>query len=516
MPNTFLWTDWLQAQPTACRRVVVGSRSELVALLRNTPALDRRKFRAISSGHSTSGVAKPVPNEFAIWLDRDHWQAERQGADWLKVHAFPDGTRPVWIPACTTVAAANRLLDTQALGLTNLGSYDAQSVYGAIATGTHGSGMASGPLANFVLSIDLTAVVKESSGPRVRSFRIEPTDGITRRDRFEDDVDDVELIQDDATFFTSVVSLGCLGVVTGLVLRVRPRFWLRERRELLPWKRFSADVRAGRRANPADLTYADLVLTAMPVKRPGVGVDHQVLLTIREPKKAPPHAGPDRDDARTRSAKSKYDSHGKSRYEAALALSGMGSNAPRFGNWCTFQRLEDESKEPPWESDSFRVFRSSVGDWIAATSCETGVPKEKWLDAADALVAELKALDGQGLHPLSPIGIRFQQPSPHVLTQQFQRATATFEMPIPLGAFRKHGSPNTSAADMTEILRRLERVLVDAPFHGRPHLGQRSALTGAELEAAHGSAAWSAFKANRARFDPYGIFQNELSTRLGL
>lgn len=513
MPNDLIWTDWLHAQPTACRKLTVRSRDELVRALRSTPALERRKFHAISSGHSTSAVAKPVPNEMAVWLDRDHWQPDRQGADWLKVEVFPDGTRPVWIPACTTVSAANRLLDQRGLGLINLGSYDAQSVYGAIATGTHGSGMASGPLADFVLSIDLTAVVKESSGPRVRSFRIEPTDGITRRDRFEDDIADVELIQDDATFHSSVVSLGCLGVVTGLVLRVRPRFWLREQRALVPWRQLREDIERGRRADPSSLFYADVVLTAMPVRHHR---DHLALVTIREVKKAQPRSGPDRDDARTRTARRKFEAANHSRYEAALELSNMGSKAPLFGNWCTSQRLDEEAREPAFESDSFRVFRSSVGDFLAATSTEVGIPKEKWLDGAQAIIDELGRLHRDGLHPLSPVGIRFQQPSRHLFAQQHGRATATFEMPIPIGAYRKQSTRATSPQDMAEILRRLEGVLAAPPFYGRPHLGQKSALTPLQLQAAYGSAAWTAFKQNRAAFDPYGIFGNELTQKLGL
>jgi FAD/FMN-containing dehydrogenase len=515
MPDDVLWSDWLLEQSTPCRRVTVKSRTELEGVLRNTQALSSAKIHAISSGHSTSAVARPVPNKTAIWLDRQNWVADRQGADWLKTYAFADGTRPKWIPACTTVADANRLLDQKGLGLINLGSYDAQSVYGAIATGTHGSGMASGPLADFVLSIDLTTVVRRLGVPMVRSFRIEPTNGITRRDRFEDDVGDVELIQDDATFFASVVSLGSLGIVTGLILRVRPRFWLRETRVLEPWKQFRDEVKSGHRANPADLSYADLVLTAMPVKRPGIGVDHQVLLTTRSVIKAPPHRGPDRNDARTKSAKSKYHMHGDSKYEAARSIAKMGSNAPRFGNFCTFQRLEDDAKEPPFESDSFRVFRSSVGDWLAATSSEIGVPREQWIDATDSLIAELKAMDAAGYHPLSPIGIRFQQASPHLFTQQHLRATATFETPVPLGAFKKGQSEATSVADTTETLKRLEACLV-TKHAGRPHFGQRSALTPAQLKAAYGPAAWDAFRANRQSFDPYRIFANELTDTLGL
>ncbi len=515
MPETFVWTDWLGAQRMPSRKLVVRSRSELVTLLRNTPSITQRRFHAFSTGHATSSVAQPVEGQFAVWLDRDHWQADPQGADWFTTDVFADGTRPVWVPANQTIADLNEWLDRRALALGNLGSYDAQGIYGAIATGTHGSGMVSGPLADFVLSIDLTTVVRSSGAPRVRSFRIEPTNGITKRTRFEDDVFDVELIQDDDVFYKSVVSLGALGVVTGLVLKVRPRFWLREKRCIFAWHAYKQAIADGTMPDPTQHPYTDLVLTALPVKREHHAAAHQVLVTTRSIVPMPAGgAAPDRDDARSRSARAKWEANGRSTIETALHLSVLGSRGPRMGNWCAFQRLEDDAKQE-LTSKSYKVFRSSVGDWVAATSSETGVPQARWVSATDALIRELCEMDRDRLHPISPIGIRFQQPSKHLLTQQRDRATTTFETPIPIGAFRQHGSPNGSADDIAEMLRRMEKVLVDG-FDGRPHLGQRSELSPAAMRAAIGATTFDAFRLNRERFDPYGIFANARTTELGL
>lgn len=516
MPETFIWTDWIGARQTSCRKLVVKSRDQLVALLRNTPAIAGRRFHAFSTGHATSPVAQPVSGQFAVWLDRDAWISDPQGADWFKTEVFPDGTRPVWVPANKTIASLNEWLDRRALALGNLGSYDAQGIYGAIATGTHGSGMVSGPLADFVLSIDLTCVVQSAGAARVRSFRIEPTDGITKRNRFEDDVFDVELIQDDDVFHKSVVSLGALGVVTGLVLRVRPRFWLKETRKILPWASYKKSVLDGTSPDPTKHLYTDLVLTALPVKVKHQTAAHQVLVTTREVVPMPAGgAAPDRNDARSRSARAKWEANGHSTIETALHLSGLGSRAPRFANKCAFNRLVDDAKET-FTSKSYKVFRSSIGDWVAATSGEMGVAENHWIDAVDGLIGELKKLDGDGLHPLSPIGIRFQKSSKHLLTQQHNRASTTFETPILIGAFRHPGSPNSSAASMKEILGRLEGVLIGATFQGRPHLGQRSEIDVARTRTAYGAATFDAFKANRMRFDPYGIFANPRTTELGL
>ena len=58
-----------------------------------------------------------------------------------------------------------------------MGGYDGQTFAGVMSTATHGSGVAFGPLASFVRSIDLVA-----AGGVVH--RIEPRDGITDADAY--------------------------------------------------------------------------------------------------------------------------------------------------------------------------------------------------------------------------------------------------------------------------------------------------------------------------------------------
>ena len=63
----------------------------------------------------------------------------------------------------------NRHLDDNGLALSNMGGYDAQTVAGVMSTATHGSGIAFGPIADAVRSLELVA-----SGGRV--IRIERGD----------------------------------------------------------------------------------------------------------------------------------------------------------------------------------------------------------------------------------------------------------------------------------------------------------------------------------------------------
>lgn len=514
---TYEWTDWLGERRTRCDLLKVASREALEVALRNTPNLNARRFRAIASGHSTSAVGQPVAGEIAVELDRKRWSAETQGADWWKVSRFPDGSRPFWAPACQSIDQLNADLVAKKLAMLNLGSYDGQSIYGAIATGTHGSGMISGPLADFVLSIDLTTVLVEHGVPVVRSFRIEPTDGITKRSAFEDDVDDVELLQEDEAFYAAVVSLGMFGIVTGLTLRVYPWFWLKEDRVVRPWTALRDEAEAQPTRSPAEHPRADLVLPPMPFKRHGHESGWWVQVTTRDVVPMPSDGKADaRNDARTNAARTKFGMHGNEIIAAATALAETGSHAPRFANKCAFSNLATEADAPPWISRSDRVLRSSIGDFLGVTSTEVAVSKSDWIDATETVQRTLAALHNRKLHPLSPVGIRFQRASKHLLTQQFGRDTCTFEMPVLIGAHRNHPHPHNSRRDVDEILETMEKALVTAPISGRPHWGQRSAIGASERRRVHGAAVLARWTTQRKRFDPLGLFSNEMTKTLEL
>lgn len=100
------------------------------------------------------------------------------------------------------------------LALHNTGSLPHISVAGAIATGTHGSGIGNGGLATAVRALELV-------GP----------DGEVRRVTAGDD-----------DFAGSVVALGSLGIVTRITLAVQPSYLIRQDvYEHLPWDVLLAD-----------------------------------------------------------------------------------------------------------------------------------------------------------------------------------------------------------------------------------------------------------------------------------
>ena len=112
-----------------------------------------------------------------------------------------------------TVQAGIRLkdliagLETHGLALANLGSIREQSLAGAIATGTHGTGLGFRCLADQVVSLKLI----DGKG------------------------DERTLAKGDAAFDAAVVGLGCLGVVHEITLAVVPSFQMHAITETMPW-----------------------------------------------------------------------------------------------------------------------------------------------------------------------------------------------------------------------------------------------------------------------------------------
>ncbi|WP_081809717.1 D-arabinono-1,4-lactone oxidase [Amycolatopsis keratiniphila] len=115
----------------------------------------------------------------------------------------------VTVKAGTSLRALNRHLAAEGLALPNQSAIDEQTVAGAVATATHGSGPAMGTLSS-----------------HLRSVRLVAADGAVRT------------VTDDEPEFDAVrVHLGCLGVVTALTLDVVPAHTLRKTIARTPLKK---------------------------------------------------------------------------------------------------------------------------------------------------------------------------------------------------------------------------------------------------------------------------------------
>lgn len=154
-----------------------------------------------------------------------------------------------WVSSGTQLRQLNAILWRLGFSLPVLGGYDAQTVGGALPTGTHGSVLTRGPLAELAKAFELVR-----NGTKTR---LEPADGPTDPARFRRRHPDWQLVQDDDEFRAVQLGMGTTGFVTRVLLETAPRFYMRERRMTLPGSEVQRILRAGNiygvaeHANPA-------------------------------------------------------------------------------------------------------------------------------------------------------------------------------------------------------------------------------------------------------------------------
>jgi FAD-linked oxidoreductase len=180
------WRNWAGNERTDTEVVQPGSTDEVAALLVAASAAGRR-VRPIGSGHSFTGIGRPEDLQLACGGLAEVGDV---GDDGL-----------VTVGAGVSLHRLNAELVRRGWSLTNLGDIDRQTVAGALATGTHGTGATFGGLAT-----------------QVRGLRLVTSDG---------EVLDCDAVRRPEVFSAARIGLGALGVVTSVTLQAVPAFALR-------------------------------------------------------------------------------------------------------------------------------------------------------------------------------------------------------------------------------------------------------------------------------------------------
>jgi L-gulono-1,4-lactone dehydrogenase len=188
------WANWAGNHRSSARRADPGDTAEVAALVRGCAA-DGVAVKAVGSGHSFTDAA--VTSGVRVSLDR-----------LASVVSVDPSARLVTVGAGMTLRQLNQVLAGHGLALPNLGDIDAQTVAGALATGTHGTGGRLGCLSTFVAGLSLVT----GQGEILRCSATEQPD----------------------VFSAALVNVGALGVVTEVTLRCVPAFVLRADERPLP------------------------------------------------------------------------------------------------------------------------------------------------------------------------------------------------------------------------------------------------------------------------------------------
>ena len=181
------WENWAgTASATPARWLRPASVAEISAAVKSAASAGLT-VRALGSGHSFTDVAAC----HGVALDMSAWTG---------ITASDVDSGLVTVRSGTTIRALNTALDGMGLAMANLGDIDAQTIAGALATGTHGTGAGLGGLATQAVGFSLVLA-----------------DGST-----------VSCSADESPslFAAARVGLGALGVVATVTLQCVPAFSL--------------------------------------------------------------------------------------------------------------------------------------------------------------------------------------------------------------------------------------------------------------------------------------------------
>ncbi|MGH3171690.1 MAG: D-arabinono-1,4-lactone oxidase [Trebonia sp.] len=189
------WQNWAgTASAEPARRYWPRTVSAIVDAVKDSASAGLT-VRAFGSGHSFTPAAATAGTALDL-------------SGWTGVVSADAGTGLVTVRSGTTVRALNAALDALGLAMPNLGDIDAQTISGAISTGTHGTGARIGGLATFVEGLELVladgSVVTCSAAERPELFA------------------------------AARIGLGALGVISTVTLRCVPSFTLAADERPLP------------------------------------------------------------------------------------------------------------------------------------------------------------------------------------------------------------------------------------------------------------------------------------------
>jgi FAD/FMN-containing dehydrogenase len=190
------WSNWSGSVTCQPRHVIAPQSEEEIVTIVRRAATDNQTVRVTGTGHSFTPLCSS--DDVLLSLDR-----------LAGIEAVDAGAGRVWIRAGTKIHDLGGPLAERGLALENQGDVDVQAIAGAVSTGTHGTGPTLGSLSTQVVGLRIVTAAG--------------------------DILDCSAETDAETFRAAQVSLGALGVITAVRLRLLPRYRLHEqvRREPL-------------------------------------------------------------------------------------------------------------------------------------------------------------------------------------------------------------------------------------------------------------------------------------------
>jgi L-gulonolactone oxidase len=197
-----VWHNWGRNQAVTPLEVASARDVDAVSRVVLRAAEDGRTIRAVGAGHSFTATA--LAPDIQLRVD---------GLD--GIHSVDRDAGLVTVGAGIPLHRLNAELESVGLSMSNLGDIDAQTLAGAISTGTHGTGAQLGGIAT-----------------QVRGLQLVLADG---------SVVDVSQDSDPELYAAARVGVGAFGIVTAVTLQCEPRFELTAVEQPMPLEQVLED-----------------------------------------------------------------------------------------------------------------------------------------------------------------------------------------------------------------------------------------------------------------------------------
>jgi len=432
MPEWQNWSGWVKASPETIARP--ASEDELAAVLASA-----EKARVVGTGHSftalgaTDGTLIDLSNMAGVISVND----ERTEA-------------LIW--AGTPIHQLGRELFAHGAALINQGDIDRQTIAGAISTGTHGTGPSLGAFPTMVKALRLVT----PSGEVIDATPFENTD----------------------VFEAGRLSLGALGVLSQVLLEVRPAYKLLEK----GWTAPANDCL--RSLNILQMATRHFEFFWFPF------ADHVICKSLEETDADPLPLRGEEQSARAMAEEAQvrrmFDLTARLPFLSAPVTRYMTSQA-RKGS---MERHAKSGDQVRWSHDAFPSPRN-----IRFNEMEWALPAEAGEEALREIVAYVRQ---KGVRVAFPIEFRYVAEDNVWLSPFNGRASVT------IAVHQYHKQPYKSFFDHCETVFR--------SLDGRPHWGKLHRA--AEPDFAEWYPDWSRFQEVRRRLDPSGKMLNEHLTTI--
>ena len=303
-----------------------------------------------------------------------------------------------------SVNRVNAILAARGKTLPTIAAFTRMSIAGALATSTHGSGIAEASMADLAVSVDVVT-------GRGRALRLEPRCGPTHPGRFSHPV--LELVQDDDLFHSLVAGLGAMGIVHSVTLRTCDDELLEERREPTTFER----VRDRIRSREFIAAHRDVAVLINPYER--CGRRRASLTRIRAVRGGRP---------RSNAKRFWLAPYLLSRLPMGRVVAGWRDMVPSAAPSaidCALGALSGAR----YQGSTGEVLGGSAHDGaVAAHAMEAAVAFEDVVPTLEAILALADSEARAGRYLRAPLSVRFTGPSRHLLSPQYGRVSATIEL----------------------------------------------------------------------------------------